>query len=295
MFCQPLGRHTRSRVTKLRHRFLHPDVDMDALANATAGVASFSGADIAGVVRDAASHAMSRAVDASAIGGRELASTVPAALQVRCWCVRVVATCNNVVNTSLCQVTPDDFYRAIRDVFGLSRPQLGPFDRVTSPLSHSAARHMVKQPLPSWHDKRPDVTPLSQANTLLDVPEISKVRTPCPRSLASQCPLTPHCTRRTPAFSLGHAHHRCALGRQGKCGSRPRLDIGATAWCRVGPRPHASARIHRRQRRADATSFWWRRWHRASGACHDDSSTRARRGSIWPDGCGDGACLRVRW
>ena len=90
MFCQPLGRHTRSRVTKLRHRFLHPDVDMDALANATAGVASFSGADIAGVVRDAASHAMSRAVDASAIGGRELASTVPAALQVRCLCVCVL-------------------------------------------------------------------------------------------------------------------------------------------------------------------------------------------------------------
>lgn len=115
-------------------------------------------------------------------------------------CVRVVATCNNVVNTSLCQVTPDDFYRAIRDVFGLSRPQLGPFDRVTSPLSHSAARHMVKQPLPSWHNKRPDVTPLSQANTLLDVPEISKVRTPLP-SLAG-LPMSSHTTLHTPETSL---------------------------------------------------------------------------------------------
>ena len=51
--------------------FLHSDVDMGALANATAGAASFSGADIAGVVRDAAAHAMQRVVSAAGAAGAE--------------------------------------------------------------------------------------------------------------------------------------------------------------------------------------------------------------------------------
>lgn len=79
--------HTREMAAA---GFLHPGVSLPYLANATS---SFSGADIAGVVRDASAHALSRSFASSA--ERAMAVHTPALFQV--WalhCTRCDCTSN---------------------------------------------------------------------------------------------------------------------------------------------------------------------------------------------------------
>ena len=72
-----------------------------------------------------------------------------------------------------------DFRQAIRDLLTQSRPQLGAFEVVTSPMTHSVVRSMVRTPVPAWLAAAAAADPAIAlpvaAPVLLNVPELTAV------------------------------------------------------------------------------------------------------------------------